>query len=51
MSSTSTYVYPLTPAGITIERRGYHDWDRQAAWLGEVYPPEVKWNLRSAFRG
>jgi GNAT superfamily N-acetyltransferase len=37
------------PQGIQIQRRGLQDWDLQAAWLNEIYPPEIAWNLPISF--
>lgn len=37
------------PAGIQIQRRSLQDWDLQAAWLNEIYPPDVAWNLPISF--
>lgn len=31
--------------GITVQRRKSRDWEKQASWLREIYPPEIAWNL------
>jgi len=49
MSSSAAPINQLVPDGITIERRRMQDWDQQVAWLREIYPPEVKWNLSLNF--
>lgn len=33
------------PNGVTVGKRIPQDWKQQSAWLDEVYPPEVSWNL------
>src|SRR5512142_2015235 len=37
------------PYGVVIERRHRQNWEQQKAWLREVYPPEVRWNLPLSF--
>jgi hypothetical protein len=36
---------PDTPDGVQITPRNDRDWNKQAAWLQKLYPPEVAWNL------
>lgn len=45
ISSPVPPIHRVPPDGIMIDRRRMQDWDQQAAWLREIYPPEVKWNL------
>jgi ribosomal protein S18 acetylase RimI-like enzyme len=33
------------PSGISIHPRRSEDWSLQFAWLRQIYPPEVVWNL------
>lgn len=44
-SSPMTWLDRRLPEGVTIHHRRQQDWDRQRAWLREIYPPEVSWNL------
>jgi GNAT superfamily N-acetyltransferase len=34
---------------IVIHRRRMQEWDLQKKWLGQVYPPDVAWNLPISF--
>jgi len=36
---------PRHVEGVTVHARKNKDWEKQAAWLKEIYPPEVAWNL------
>jgi GNAT superfamily N-acetyltransferase len=36
---------PDIPDGVQIVPRNDRDWNKQATWLQELYPPEVAWNL------
>jgi ribosomal protein S18 acetylase RimI-like enzyme len=45
MSSIAVHIPPRLPEGYTIERRQIRDWEQQEAWLHEIYPPEIRWNL------
>jgi len=52
----TTWVSPVSvqetmlPAnGIVIQHRHGHDWPVQQAWLREIYPPDVSWNLPISF--
>lgn len=41
-----TPAYPVpAPDGIVVTRRRQQDWEMQRAWLREIYPPDVYWNL------
>ena len=44
VNSFSPLVRPI-PDGIQIQGRSVQDWELQSAWLHEIYPPEVSWNL------
>lgn len=35
--------------GILINQRQKQDWHQQIQWLGQIYPPEVAWNLSLEF--
>lgn len=37
------------PEGIQIQGRSIQDWELQATWLHEIYPPDVSWNLPISF--
>ncbi len=39
--------FPLVgqPDGIVVEPRRRQNWEQQKAWLREIYPPDVRWNL------
>jgi ribosomal protein S18 acetylase RimI-like enzyme len=37
------------PRGISIHHRRIQDWPLQEAWLREIYPPDVAWNLPISF--
>lgn len=38
------------PEEVQIDRRRNGDWEKQAAWLRRLYPPEVSWNLAFDWR-
>lgn len=39
----------VAPDEILVQRRGFQDWEQQLAWLREIYPPDVAWNLPLSF--
>ncbi len=49
MANPAGNIYPIPPAGISVEHRSLGDWNQQLAWLREVYPPVVRWNLPISF--
>ncbi|MBE0699740.1 MAG: GNAT family N-acetyltransferase, partial [Anaerolineaceae bacterium] len=44
-STTPPYLLRHLTDGITIHPRHSEDWRQQSAWLRQVYPSEVSWNL------
>lgn len=38
-------VVPHRVEGVTIHHRRRRDWEKQVAWLRQIYPPEISWNL------
>lgn len=49
MCSPGGYGLLEPPAGVRVQRRNRQDWPLQLAWLRELYPPDVKWNLPLSF--
>jgi len=43
--SNPDLVQNAMPSGVKICTRRSSDWAQQLAWLEEIYPPEVSWNL------
>jgi ribosomal protein S18 acetylase RimI-like enzyme len=44
-SATPPLLTRPVPEGIMIHSRRFDEWEQQLAWLQNVYPPEVAWNL------
>ncbi len=45
MWEPSTFVRTTLPVGVHVGRRTNQDWQKQSAWLDEVYPDNISWNL------